>query len=47
MRLLDAANTPKALIGALVLFILLDGLLFYRYQLETSSALTDLPGNPG
>jgi len=46
MRLLDVANTPKALIGALVLFILLDGLLFYRYQLEKSSALTNLPGTP-
>ena len=46
MRLLDAANTPKALIGALVLFILLDGLLFYRYQLEKSSALIDLPSPP-
>src|SRR5215216_6652691 len=46
MRLLDAANKPKALIGALVLFILLDGLLFYRYQLEKSSALTNLPGTP-
>src|SRR5215213_10788647 len=46
MRLLNAANTPKALIGALVLFILLDGLLFYRYQLEKSSALTNLPSTP-
>ena len=30
MRLLDAAKTPKALIEALMLFILLDGLLFAK-----------------
>src|SRR5215203_253899 len=42
MGLLEAANTPKALIGALVLFIVLDGLLFYRYQLEKSRVLTTL-----
>src|SRR5918995_1682485 len=43
MRLLGAANTPKAFIGALVLFVILDGFLFYRYQLEKRDALTTLP----
>ena len=43
MRLIKAANTPKVFIGALVLFVVLDGVLFYRYQLEKRDALNTLP----
>jgi hypothetical protein len=36
---LDKRNTPKALIVVLALFLLIDGFLFYRYQImETTAA---------
>src|SRR5919107_2052098 len=43
MRLINAANTPRVFIGALVLFVVLDGFLFYRYQLEKRDVLPTLP----
>ncbi len=33
MRWLDRLNTPRVLFVVLALFLILDGLLFYRYQL--------------
>jgi hypothetical protein len=43
IKLNRAANTPKVFIWTLVFFIVLDGLLLYRYQLEKRDVLSTLP----
>jgi hypothetical protein len=38
VRLVDKLNTPRAVAIVLVLFLVVDGLLYYRYQLAESTA---------
>jgi hypothetical protein len=42
-KLFDKLNTPTALIVVLVLFLLVDGFLFYRYRFTTETATASAP----
>ena len=43
MNFLDNLNRPMALIIVLVLFLIVNGFLFYRHQQLIKSATADLP----
>ena len=43
MRFLDALNTPRVLFVVLALFLIVDGLLFYRYRLLDTASTSSPP----
>ena len=43
MRLLDKLNSPRVLFFVLALVLIVDGLLFYRYQLLDAASATSPP----
>ena len=43
MKVFDKLNTPAALVAVLVLFLVVDGFLGYRYWLTTESAAASAP----